>query len=109
MYDRSVVISDALPETGNTGDGDDAALVAMALVDRAAFGHLYTRYADRLYWYALGRTGSDAVADDVVLDTMMAALEGLRRFDPTRGSFAGWLFTIAARRIADRDRSHRRF
>jgi RNA polymerase sigma-70 factor (ECF subfamily) len=108
MDDPSIMTRDTLPVIGDRDD-EDAALVALALVDQAAFVHLYTRYADRLYWYALGRTASDAIADDVVSETMIAAIEGLRRFDPTKGSFASWLFTIAARRVADRERSHRRF
>lgn len=83
---------------------DDAALVAAARRDRREFAGLYERYVDRLYRYALARTGSETVADDIVSETMVAALEGLARFDPTRGSFAGWLFAIAARKLADRGR-----
>jgi RNA polymerase sigma-70 factor (ECF subfamily) len=83
---------------------DDAALVAAARRDRREFSHLYERYADRLYRYALARTGSETAADDIVSETMVAALESLARFDPTKGSFAGWLFAIAARKLADRGR-----
>lgn len=87
----------------------DEALVALALEQRERFGELYLRYADRVYRFALARTRSAALADDIVSDTMIAALEGLRGFDARKGSFAGWLFTIAARRIADRDRKQRQF
>jgi RNA polymerase sigma-70 factor (ECF subfamily) len=83
---------------------DDATLVAAACRERREFARLYERYADRLYRYALARTGSEAAADDIVSETMVAALEGLARFDPTRGSFAGWLFAIASRKLADRGR-----
>ena len=83
---------------------DDAALVAAACRDRREFARLYERYADRLYRYALARTGSETVAADIVSETMVAALENLNRFDPSRGSFAGWLFAIAARKLADRGR-----
>jgi RNA polymerase sigma-70 factor (ECF subfamily) len=87
---------------------DDAALVAAARRDRREFAHLYERYADRLYRYALARTGSETAADDIVSETMVAALESLARFDPTKGSFAGWLFAIAARKLADRGRQRGR-
>jgi RNA polymerase sigma-70 factor (ECF subfamily) len=87
---------------------DDATLVAAARRDRRQFALLYERYADRLFRYARGRTGSDAVADDIVSETMVAALERLERFNPARGSFAGWLFAIASRRIADRERQRGR-
>ena len=74
---------------------DDAALVAVACRDRREFARLYERYADRLYRYALAQTGSAVAADDIVSETMVAALEGLSRFDSTRGSFAGWLFAAS--------------
>lgn len=83
---------------------DDAALVAAACRDRARFAALYERYADRLFRYARARTGSADDAADIVGQTMLAAHEELERYDPARGSFAGWLFAIAARRIADRGR-----
>ena len=87
---------------------DDAALVAAACRDRREFARLYERYVDRLYRYALARTGSETAADDIVSETMVAALEGIARFDPGRGSFSGWLFAIAARKLADRGRRHGR-
>jgi RNA polymerase sigma-70 factor (ECF subfamily) len=37
----------------------------------------------------------------------MSAMEGINGFNPDRGSFASWIFTIASRRIADRDRKSR--
>jgi RNA polymerase sigma-70 factor (ECF subfamily) len=49
------------------------------------------------------------VADVVVSETFVAVLETLERFDPLRGSFAAWLFTIAGRRLADHARRERRF
>lgn len=90
-------------------NADDAILVAAALRDRQQFAVIYHRYADRLYAYALARTGSASVADDIVSDTMVEALTALERFDPHRGSLAAWLFTIASRRIVDRKRARDRF
>lgn len=87
----------------------DEELAEAALRDYHYFDQLYLRYADRVYRYALGRVRSPAVADDVVGDTMVAALERLDRFDPEKGTFASWLFTIAGRRIADQGRASRRF
>ena len=87
----------------------DEALAVAAQVDVRNFDRLYERYADRIYAYALSRTGSPETADDLVGETMLAALENLHRFDPERGSFATWIFTLASRRIADQRRAHRRF
>jgi RNA polymerase sigma factor (sigma-70 family) len=90
--------------SGESPELSDADVVMAAQRDPHAFERLYLRYADRLYRYAAGLTGSTALADDIVSDTMMAAFEHLARFDPARGSFAGWLFTIARRRVADDQR-----
>lgn len=98
-----------LAAVGADRASSDALLVAAACRDREAFGQLYERYADRIYRYALARTRSATAADDIVSDTMVAALEGLHSFDLNKGSFAGWLFTIASRRIADRARKQYQF
>ncbi len=86
----------------------DDALVVAARRDRRAFTPLYERYASRVYRYALAKTGSEDIAEDVLSATMLDVMERLDRFDPERGTFATWLFTIAARRIADQHRAQGR-
>ncbi|HUG16900.1 MAG TPA: sigma-70 family RNA polymerase sigma factor [Thermomicrobiales bacterium] len=86
----------------------DVDLVVAALADRRCFWLLYDRYLDRLYGYARSRLGSAADADDVVADTMLAAFEHLEHFDPARGAFSTWIFTIARRKVIDHGRYHRR-
>ena len=80
----------------------------MVLADRSHFQLLYERYANRLYWYAIARTGSEAAADDIVSDTMLTAYENLHRFDAKRGSFAAWVFRIGQRKTLDHQRAHQR-
>lgn len=92
-----------------TVGAEEARLVAAARADRQAFAAIYLRYADRLYRYALARSGSAALAEDVVSETMLAALEGLGRFDARRGTLAGWLFGIATNRLAERTRRQARW
>jgi RNA polymerase sigma-70 factor (ECF subfamily) len=92
-----------------TAEPSDEALVAAARRDRQAFSPLYERYAARVYRYARARTGSETIAEDILSETMLGALESLDRYDPRRGSFASWLFTIATRRIIDRQRRDIRF
>ncbi len=87
----------------------DDALVLAALHDRQAFSPLYERYAARVYRYARARIGSDTIAEDILSETMLGAIEALNRYDSKRGSFASWLFTIATRRIIDRQRRDGRF
>jgi RNA polymerase sigma-70 factor (ECF subfamily) len=86
----------------------DEQVVAMALADRACFRMLYERYADRLFWYATARTGSETAADDIVSETMLAALEHLERWDPAKGTFSAWLFGIAQRKTVDHQRARQR-
>ena len=69
---------------------------------------LYQRYADRIYWYATARTGSETVADDVVSESMLAVLENLERWNPELGTFAAWLFVIAQRKVVDQQRAYQR-
>lgn len=98
------------PVTGcHAGGPPDDALALAARRDRQAFSPLYERYAARVYRYARARTGSDIVAEDILSETMLGALESLDRYDGRRGSFASWLFTIATRRVIDRQRRDRRF
>lgn len=95
---------------GQLGAGaTDEELVAAARTDARYFELLYDRYADRLFRYALSRTGSPMEADDIVSDSIVSALERLEQFDPKRGSFRSWLFTITSRKIVDHRRHHRRF
>ncbi|MEZ4571782.1 MAG: sigma-70 family RNA polymerase sigma factor [Thermomicrobiales bacterium] len=92
----------------NRTELSDEQIVALALDDPGYFRMLYQRYADRVYWYAIARTGSETVADDVVSESMLAALEHLERWDPERGSFAAWLFVIAQRKAVDQQRAYQR-
>ena len=93
-------------ETSRSATDEEIAVAARA--DAHRFGQLYERYADRIYAYALSRTGSPEAADDIVGETMISALENIQRFDPERGAFTTWIFTIASRRIADQQRAYHR-
>jgi RNA polymerase sigma-70 factor (ECF subfamily) len=80
----------------------DADLVRQARTTdgQAALAALYRRYLTPVYRYFYARTGDVQRAEDLTAQTFVAALEGLPRYRE-RGRFAGWLFTIAARRLAD--------
>jgi len=84
----------------------DAELVRQAMEHKAAFAALYRRYLTPVYRYFYARTGDTQQAEDLTAQTFTAALEGLPRYRE-RGTFAGWLFTIAARRLADHFRRRR--
>ena len=100
--DHSTVPEEATSEPRSATS--DAELAVAACRDPAAFEQLYLRYADRIFRFVVGQTGSTSLAEDIAGETMIAAFENLHRFDPDLGSFAAWLFTIARRRTVDEQR-----
>jgi RNA polymerase sigma factor (sigma-70 family) len=65
------------------------------------FSQLYERYFDRVYAFALTRTGERTAAEDVTAETFRQALENLSRFEWRGVPFSAWLFRIAANAAAD--------
>jgi RNA polymerase sigma-70 factor (ECF subfamily) len=65
------------------------------------FARLYERYFDRVYAYALTRTGERAAAEDVTAETFRVAFQNLSRFEWRGVPFSAWLFRIAANAAAD--------
>ena len=60
------------------------------------FGQLYQRYFDRVYAFALTRTGDRTAAEDVTAETFRVAFENLPRFRWRGVPFSAWLFRIAS-------------
>jgi RNA polymerase sigma-70 factor (ECF subfamily) len=79
---------------------DEPALVRAAQTDAQAFGALYDRYVQRVYRYCFYRTNHASDAEDLTAQIFMAALEGLPRYRQD-SHFAGWLFSIARKKVAD--------
>jgi RNA polymerase sigma-70 factor (ECF subfamily) len=79
---------------------DEPALVRAAQTDAQAFGALYDRYVQRVYRYCFYRTNHAPDAEDLTAQTFMSALEALPRYRQD-GHFAGWLFSIARKKVAD--------
>ena len=57
---------------------------------------------------ARGVTGDAAAAEDVAQESLIAALEAIARFDPSRGTFAAWLNRITVNRALNAVRGRRR-
>ena len=58
-------------------------------------------FGDKLYRYALTRVGHDqALAEDLVQDTLLAGIRGFARFDQ-KSSVETWLISILRRKIVD--------
>jgi RNA polymerase sigma-70 factor (ECF subfamily) len=84
-------------------DPHDAELVdAIASAQRgeeAGLTRLFREFHPRLLRYLRAREARHA--DDIAGDTWVAVASRIDRFDGDAGAFAGWLFTIAANRLAD--------
>lgn len=93
------------PASGS--DIDDAGLVAMAKLDRAAFAPLYMRYADPVYRYSLRRLGTKEAAEDATAQVFMKALAAVPAYRDDGPSFRSWLFAIAHNVLVDVERSRR--
>lgn len=65
------------------------------------FAELYDRYFDRVYAFALTRTGDRTSAEDVTSETFRRALENILSFEWRGVPFSAWLFRIAANAAAD--------
>jgi RNA polymerase sigma-70 factor (ECF subfamily) len=88
---------------------DDVTLIgAMSEGDQGAMALLYDRYAAPMLGLALRITREHADAEDVLVDAFDQVWREATRFDPGRGSVAGWLATITRSRALDLIRSRAR-
>ena len=68
--------------------------------DADSFVLLYRRYLQPVYSYLYARLGNREEAEDITAVAFEHAVSSLKGYRPT-GSFAGWLFTIVRRALAD--------
>ncbi len=67
-----------------------------------AFDKLYTQYADKLYRFIFFRVSNEALAEDLVAEVFVRALNRIESFrGKTEASFAAWLYRIARNLITD--------
>jgi RNA polymerase sigma-70 factor (ECF subfamily) len=65
--------------------------------DAAAWEELFRDHHEAVFRYAVWRCGGRPdLAEDVTQEAWLLAAKRLRAFDPTRGSFAGWVCGLAA-------------
>ncbi|OFW15422.1 MAG: hypothetical protein A3F70_04985 [Acidobacteria bacterium RIFCSPLOWO2_12_FULL_67_14] len=92
----------------NPAHPDDAALVERLLAgDEAAFSGLVTQYHGRLLRLALLFVSDRASAEEVVQDTWLAVLTGLRSFEG-RSGLKTWIFSILTNRAKTRGQRDKR-
>ena len=85
---------------------EDARLVAELVAGSDdALAMLYDRHAGAVHGAAFRLTSDRALAEDIVQETFLALWNRAEQFDPSRGSLAAWLLTIARNRTVDRLRA----
>ncbi|MDH4141950.1 MAG: sigma-70 family RNA polymerase sigma factor [Chloroflexota bacterium] len=85
---------------------DDAALMrAVATGSHEALAAIYDRHADGVFAAAIRLTSDRGLAEEVVQETFLVAWDRAETFDPSIGSLAAWLHTIARNRTIDRLRA----
>ena len=97
------------------GDVEPLAEDAIArLIEQARAGdsearrQLYTQHVDRVFRTVRGMLRSDADAEDVTQDTLLAVLTSLRSYTPRAGArFAAWVTAIAVNTVRRRFRRRR--
>ena len=67
--------------------------------DPKAFGELYEKYFDRIYYYLLRQTDDEETAGDLCSQTFVNALNHLSRYEFRGLPFSAWLYRIAANEV----------
>ena len=79
---------------------DEAILIEQAKrLDPAAFSTLYKRHVQAIYRYVYYRVGDVEVAEDLVSEVFLKALEGIESFTYIGVPFSSWLYRIARDRV----------
>jgi|SRR5579862_487888 len=81
---------------------DSDLLRRMLAGDEDSFTTLYRQRQAAVYRFALQMTGSAAVAEDVTQEVFMALIEHGKRFDPSRGTLASFLYGVARNMVLRR-------
>lgn len=89
-------------------ESDEALAADMARGDTAALRALYDRYEAPAFRFLLRMTGDREAAKDLVQETFTRAWTMARLFDPARGRFKSWLFTMALN-LTRNERSKKRY
>jgi RNA polymerase sigma-70 factor (ECF subfamily) len=94
--------------TGRIEVTDDGLLRRVMAGDEEAFSLLYKRRHPSIYRFALHMSGNTAVAEDVTQEVFMTLIRDPKRFDPARGTLAGFLFGVARNHLRKRWEQDRR-
>lgn len=87
----------------------EQSLVEEARYEPQAFAALYDRYFQRIYRYALRRTGDHTLAEDITSATFEKALRHLRKYGWKGKSYLAWLYRLAYHQMIQHHRRNQRY
>ncbi|MGB3454808.1 MAG: sigma-70 family RNA polymerase sigma factor [Litorimonas sp.] len=76
--------------------------------DAKALSALFDVYTPKLKGWLMARGAGGSTAEDVVQDVMLKVWTGAHMFDPTKASFATWVYRMTRNRWIDHQRKHGR-
>ena len=95
----------ATPATAVTGTAITELLVKVARGNRDAFADLYEAVSGPVFGLIRRILRDRGMSEEVTQEVFVEVWRNAPRFDPSRGSGAGWILTMAHRRAVDRVRS----
>jgi RNA polymerase sigma-70 factor (ECF subfamily) len=97
--------SHAVLERIDSSAGPDAEVSELVgrskMGDELAFAELYVRFFDRVYRYLLVALKNPDDAQEVSQDVFLRAFSMLDHYEPSRGDFRDWLFSMVRSRAID--------
>lgn len=87
--------------------GDEELVHRVAQGDHRALSELYDRYSRPVYATGVRSLGDAHLAEELVQDAFTNVWRGAASFDPSRASFATWLYRITRNRAVDLARRRR--
>jgi RNA polymerase sigma-70 factor (ECF subfamily) len=94
-----------MTESGSGAHADATLVREVAGGSHDALATLYDRHGDAVFAAACRLTSDRGLAEEVVQETFLALWDRAETFDPSLGSLAAWLHTIARNRTIDRLRA----
>jgi RNA polymerase sigma-70 factor (ECF subfamily) len=87
--------------------GDEELVNRVAQGDHRALAELYDRYSRPVYATGIRSLGDAHLAEELVQDAFTKVWQGAASFDPSRASFATWLYRVTRNRTVDLARRRR--
>ena len=98
-YERASDLDNSVPVTLND------LLSRVAEGDQFAFSQFYDQTAGRVFGLVRRLLKDVAQSEEVTQEIFLEVWQNAKRYDPTKGSAATWILTMAHRRAVDRIRS----